>query len=78
MRAGPARICRLKRNGNSAARGGLDGAEYAWGDEFTPNGEHRANTWQGNFPHENLNADGFARTSPVKAFPPNGYGIVTT
>jgi len=58
-----------------AARGGLDGAEYAWGDEFTPNGEHRANTWQGNFPHENLNADGFARTSPVKAFPPNGHGI---
>ena len=58
-----------------AARGGLDGAEYAWGDDFTPNGEHRANTWQGNFPHENLNTDGFARTSPVKAFPPNGYGL---
>ena len=58
-----------------AARGGLDGAEYAWGDEFTPDGNHRANTWQGNFPHENLNRDGFARTSPVKAFPPNGYDI---
>ena len=37
-----------------AARGGLDGAEFAWGDEFTPGGQHRANTWQGNFPHENL------------------------
>src|SRR2546423_3163583 len=49
-----------------AARGGLDGAEYAWGDEFTPGGKHRANTWQGNFPQENLNRDGFARTSPVK------------
>ena len=58
-----------------AARGGLDGAEFAWGDDLTPGGEHRANTWQGNFPHENLNADGFARTSPVKAFPSNGYGV---
>jgi len=58
-----------------AARGRLDGAEYAWGDEFSPRGEHQANTWQGNFPHENLNADGFARTSPVRSFPPNGYGL---
>jgi len=58
-----------------AARGGLEDAEFAWGGEFTPGGAHRANTWQGNFPHENLNSDGFARTSPVTAFPPNGYGI---
>jgi len=58
-----------------AARGGLDGAEFAWGDELTPGGQHRANTWQGNFPYENLCDDGFARTSPVTAFPPNGYGI---
>ncbi len=58
-----------------AARGGLDGAEYAWGDEFTPGEKHLANTWQGDFPHQNLNADGFARTAPVTAFPPNGYGI---
>lgn len=58
-----------------AARGGLEGAEFAWGDEFTPGGQHMANTWQGNFPHENLKADGWARTSPVKAYPPNGYGI---
>ena len=58
-----------------AARGGLDGADYAWGDELTPGGVHRANTWQGRFPHENLAHDGFDRTSPVKAFPPNGYGI---
>ena len=41
-----------------AARGGLDGAEFAWGDEFTPGGEHMANTWQGEFPLENLQADG--------------------
>ena len=58
-----------------AARGGLDGAEFAWGDEFTPGGKHMANTWQGEFPHQNLNADGFERTSPVTAFPPNGYGL---
>jgi formylglycine-generating enzyme required for sulfatase activity len=58
-----------------AARGGLDGAEFAWGDELTPGGRHLANTWQGAFPHENLAADGYRRTSPVTAFPPNGYGL---
>lgn len=58
-----------------AARGGLDGAEFAWGDEFTPGGKHMANTWQGNFPRENLALDGYERTSPVAAFPPNGYGL---
>jgi formylglycine-generating enzyme required for sulfatase activity len=58
-----------------AARGGLDGTEFAWGDEFTPGGKHMANTWQGNFPHQNLCSDGFERTSPVTAFPPNGYGV---
>ena len=58
-----------------AARGGLDGAEFAWGDEFTPGGAHMANTWQGEFPRQNLNVDGYERTSPVKAFPPNGYGL---
>jgi len=58
-----------------AARGGLDCAEFAWGDEFTPDGRHMANTWQGNFPHENKCEDGFERTSPVAAFPPNGYGV---
>jgi formylglycine-generating enzyme required for sulfatase activity len=58
-----------------AARGGLDGAEFAWGDEFTPGGVQMANTWQGNFPLQNLNQDGYERTSPVKAFPTNGYGL---
>jgi formylglycine-generating enzyme len=58
-----------------AARGGLDGAEFAWGDEFTPGGKQMANTWQGAFPHENLSRDGYARTSPVTAFPPDGYGL---
>jgi formylglycine-generating enzyme required for sulfatase activity len=58
-----------------AARGGLEGAEFAWGDEFTPNGVHMANTWQGEFPRQNLAEDGFRRTSPVEAFPPNAYGV---
>src|SRR5882724_4785871 len=58
-----------------AARGGLDGAEFAWGDDLTPGGRQMANTWQGEFPRQNLNADGFERTSPVTAFPPNGYGV---
>jgi len=58
-----------------AARGGLEDAEYAWGDTFTPGGHHMANTWQGRFPQENTALDGFERTSPVRSFPPNGYGL---
>jgi formylglycine-generating enzyme len=58
-----------------AARGGLDGAEFAWGDELTPRGRHVANTWQGAFPWQNLATDGHAGTCPVKSFPPNGYGL---
>lgn len=58
-----------------AARGGLEGAEYAWGNEFMPEGRPMANTWQGRFPWENLLEDGYERTSPVGAFPPNGYGL---
>jgi formylglycine-generating enzyme len=58
-----------------AARGGLDGEEYAWGNALAPGGKHMANTWQGNFPLQNLSADGYERTSPVTAFPPNGYGV---
>ena len=58
-----------------AARGGFDGADYAWGDEFTPGGRHMANTWQGEFPCDNSAADGFERTSPVTAYPPNGFGL---
>jgi formylglycine-generating enzyme len=58
-----------------AARGGLDDAEYAWGDEFMPNGNLMANTWHGEFPLENLKPDGYERTSPVGAYPPNGYGL---
>jgi len=59
-----------------AARGGLDSAEFAWGSEFSPGDRAMANTWQGAFPNENLRTDGYERTSPVEAFPPNGYGIL--
>jgi formylglycine-generating enzyme required for sulfatase activity len=58
-----------------AARGGLDGAEYAWGSELMPKGRIMANTWQGEFPIENLKTDGYERTSPVGSFPANRYGI---
>jgi formylglycine-generating enzyme len=58
-----------------AARGGLDGAVFAWGDEHFPNGKAMANTWQGEFPWQDLKLDGFAGTSPVGSFPANGYGL---
>ena len=58
-----------------AARGGLDGATYAWGEAFAPQGRAMANTWQGRFPWENLKLDGYEGTSPVDAFPANGYGL---
>ena len=52
-----------------AARGGLDGAAYAWGDEAAPGGRLMANTWQGEFPWQNLRLDGYEETSPVGSFP---------
>lgn len=58
-----------------AARGGLDGAKFTWGDEHFPNGQAMANSWQGEFPWQNLRADGYEGTSPVGSFPPNGYGL---
>src|ERR1700748_2989419 len=58
-----------------AARGGLDDLEFAWGEEFTPDGRQMANTWQGGFPNKNDLLDGYERTSPVTAFPPNGYDL---
>lgn len=58
-----------------AARGGLDGATFAWGE--APNGptELRANTWQGSFPYRNIGARGWVGTAPVGTFPANGYGL---
>jgi len=58
-----------------AARGGLDGKTYAWGDELTPGGVQQANVWQGTFPTANVVADGFSSRAPVGCFPANGYGL---
>ena len=58
-----------------ASRGGLEGKKYAWGDELQPAGKTLANTWQGHFPETNTDEDGFPRTSPVKSFPANGFGL---
>jgi formylglycine-generating enzyme required for sulfatase activity len=58
-----------------AAKGGLDDAAYAWGDELAPEGRMMANYWQGLFPFANQCLDGWERTSPVRSFPANGYGL---
>jgi formylglycine-generating enzyme required for sulfatase activity len=58
-----------------AARGGLDGGTFAWGDEERPAGELMANTWQGSFPWQNTGARGWRGTTPVGLFPANGYGL---
>jgi sulfatase modifying factor 1 len=58
-----------------AARGGLESAVFAWGEEQFPDGKAMANTWQGEFPWQNLRLDGFEGTSPVGSFPPNDYGL---
>jgi formylglycine-generating enzyme required for sulfatase activity len=58
-----------------AARGGLDGKTYAWGDEMTPGGIAQANTWEGEFPNRNTGEDGFVGRAPVGCFPANGYGL---
>ena len=58
-----------------AARGGLEGAEFAWGDRDCQEKMPRANTWQGMFPYENTELDGWTRTSPVGFYAPNGYGL---
>jgi formylglycine-generating enzyme len=59
-----------------ACRGGLDRAEFAWGEEFNPGGRWMANTWQGEFPTKNTEQDGYEGTAPVGSYPPNGYGLV--
>ena len=58
-----------------AARGGLDQKRFVWGDDLKPDGKWMANIWQGKFPYENTKEDGYEATSPVRAFPPNGYGL---
>ena len=61
-----------------AARGGLEGKRYPWGDELTPDGEHRCNIWQGEFPEHNAGDDGYLGTAPVNAFESNGHGLYNT
>ncbi len=58
-----------------AARGGLDGARYPWGDELAPRGRHRCNIWHGVFPTRNTAEDGHVGTAPANAFAPNGFGL---
>jgi formylglycine-generating enzyme len=58
-----------------AARGGMAGKLYAWGDELKPGGKWYANTWQGKFPVQDTAEDGFAGLAPVGQFTPNGYGL---
>ncbi len=58
-----------------AARGGLEGMLYPWGDDLTPGGRHLCNIWQGDFPKVDLAEDGYAGVAPVDAFPPNQYGL---
>ena len=58
-----------------AARGGLTGKRYAWGDDLTPGGKHMCNIWQGEFPTHNTLDDGYASTAPARSFEPNGYGL---
>ena len=58
-----------------AARGGLEGAEFAWGNDFAPAGVRMANTWEGEFPWKNLRPAGLQRTSPIGHYAPNGYGL---
>jgi len=64
-----------EREWEFAARGGLEGATYPWGDEFAPDGCLLANVWLGRFPWESLKEGGAQGTTPVKSFPPNGYGL---
>jgi len=58
-----------------AARGGLAGKLYPWGNEFLPDGRWMTNSWQGNFPAQNSADDGFPGIAPVAHFPPNAYGL---
>ena len=61
-----------------AARGGLVGAVYPWGDDLVPRGRHRCNIWQGTFPTHNTGEDGHLATAPVRTYPPNALGLYET
>lgn len=61
-----------------ACRGGLPQTVFPWGNDLEPDGKHRMNVWQGDFPHRNSGADGFFATAPSRSFEPNGYGLYNT
>ena len=58
-----------------AARGGLEQKRFPWGDQLTPDRQHRCNIWQGEFPSHDTGEDGYCGTAPVDAFAPNGFGL---
>lgn len=58
-----------------AARGGLESKRYPWGNRLKPDGEHRCNIWQGEFPEQNTGDDGYLSTAPVNEYEPNGFGL---
>ena len=74
-RAGPARTCRPRPSGSSPPAAGSTAPSSPGATSSRPDGRHMANTWQGQFPFQNTREDGYERTSPVTAFPPNGYGL---
>jgi hypothetical protein len=74
-RSGPESRYPPRPSGSTPRAAGSNGATFTWGDEFAPRGRMMANTWQGEFPWQNLCTDGYEGTSPVERFPPNGYGL---
>ena len=75
LRAGPVPGCRPRRSGSARHAAVSSGSAFPWGDDLEPDGEHRMNVWQGEFPARTLAVDGYVGTAPVDAFPPNGYGL---
>ena len=76
--SGPARGCRRRPSGSTPRAAVSRAQPFPWGDELEPDGEHRMNVWQGEFPARNTDADGFYGPCPVGTYQPNGYGLYNT